>query len=99
MDPNGRLTPDVSAANLGYSKSNCERDRMSLANIDDRQSLYDLYDLANRSNVSFYPVNPMGLEASGKPMEATRGGQPADERRKRRHRSARRHHRSRCGAL
>ncbi len=68
VDPTGRLTPDVSAANLGYSKSNCERDRMSLANIDDRQSLYDLYDLANRSNVSFYPVNPMGLEASGKPM-------------------------------
>ena len=68
VDPTGRLTPDVSAANLGYSKSNCERDRMSLANIDDRQKLYDLYDLANRSNVSFYPVNPMGLEASGKPM-------------------------------
>jgi VWFA-related protein len=68
VDPTGRLTPDVSAANLGYSKSNCERDRMSLANIDDRQAVYDLYDLANRSNVSFYPVNPMGLEASGKPM-------------------------------
>jgi VWFA-related protein len=68
MDPNGRLTPDVSAANLGYSKSNCERDRMSLANIDDRQKLYDLYDLANRSNVSFYPINPMGLEASDRPM-------------------------------
>jgi VWFA-related protein len=68
VDPGGRLTPDVGAANLGYSKSNCERDRMSLANIDDRQELYDLYDLANRSNVSFYPVNPMGLEASGKPM-------------------------------
>jgi VWFA-related protein len=68
VDPTGRLTPDVSAANLGYSKSNCERDRMSLAMIDDRQHLYDLYDLANRSNVSFYPVNPMGLEASGKPM-------------------------------
>jgi hypothetical protein len=68
IDPNGRLTPDVSAANLGYSRSNCERDRMSLAMIDDRQRLYDLYDLANRSNVSFYPINPMGLEASGKPM-------------------------------
>ena len=80
VDPTGRLTPDVSAANLGYSKSNCERDRMSLANIDDRQSLYDLYDLANRSNVSFYPVNPMGLEASGKPMGPRERGQPAGER-------------------
>jgi VWFA-related protein len=68
VDSTGRLTPDASAANLGYSKRNCERDRLSLSMIDDRQALYDLFDLANRSNVSFYPVNPMGLEASYKPM-------------------------------
>jgi VWFA-related protein len=56
----GKLTTDATAANLGYSKSQCELDRITLSMIDDRQALYDLFDLANRSNVSFYPVNPMG---------------------------------------
>jgi VWFA-related protein len=62
----GKLTTDASGVNLGYSKSQCERDRRFLSMIDDRQALYDLFDVANRSNVSFYPINPMGLEASSK---------------------------------
>jgi VWFA-related protein len=60
----GKLTTDTSVENAGYSKSKCERDRLYLSMIDDRQALYDLFDLANRSNVSFYPINPIGLEAS-----------------------------------
>ena len=66
ITPGGKLTTDASSANLGYSRSQCERDRLTLSMIDDRQALYDLFDLANRSNVSFYPINPMGLEASNK---------------------------------
>ena len=65
----GKITTDTSQADVGYSKSRCERDRFWLSTLDDRQALYDLFDLANRSNVSFYPVNPMGLEASNKPID------------------------------
>jgi VWFA-related protein len=68
VTPDGRLTSDASASNLGYSKHNCERDRMSLSMIDDTRVFQNLFDVANRSNVSFYPVNPMGLEAFDKPI-------------------------------
>ncbi len=68
----GKITTDTSVENLGYSKSKCERDRFWLSTIDDRRALYDLFDLANRSNVSFYPVNPMGLQASNRPIDQDR---------------------------
>jgi VWFA-related protein len=74
----GKLTTDTSAANLGNSKSQCERDRLWLSMIDDRQALYDLFDLANRSNVSFYPINPMGLEASNRPIDQDKFVQKPD---------------------
>jgi VWFA-related protein len=67
----GKITTDTSAENLGYSKSQCERDRFWLSTIDDRRDLYQLFDLANRNNVSFYPINPMGLEA-GRPIDQDR---------------------------
>jgi hypothetical protein len=31
-----------------------------------------LFDLANRNNVSFYPINPIGLEASSRPIDQDR---------------------------
>ena len=65
----GKITTDTSVENLGYSKSQCERDRFWLSTIDDRRDLYALFDLANRNNVSFYPINPMGLEASNRPID------------------------------
>lgn len=52
-DP-GMNSPDQSA---------CERERLHLANIDDRQYYLDLLDAANRNNATFYPVDPRGLAA------------------------------------
>ena len=69
ITPTGQLTPDTSAANLGYSRNNCERDRMHLSMLDDWKAFHDLFDLANRSNVSFYPVNALGLAATDTPMQ------------------------------
>jgi VWFA-related protein len=60
----GRISTDTSVADVGYSKSDCARLRYWLSTLDDRQAMYDLFDLANRSNVTFYPINPIGLEAS-----------------------------------
>jgi VWFA-related protein len=74
----GKITTDTSIENVGYSKSKCERDRLYLSMIDDRQALYDLFDLANRSNVSFYPINPNGLEASNRPIDKDRFEQKPD---------------------
>jgi hypothetical protein len=39
----------------------CERDREALSHIDDEQRLRTIIDEANRSNTSFYPVDPRGL--------------------------------------
>lgn len=41
----------------------CELDRQTLANIDDEQRMRTILDEANRSNTSFYPVDPRGLVA------------------------------------
>jgi VWFA-related protein len=61
-DPrSGRVTlkgpPDAS----GASGPDCERDRLALAAIDDNQQFRRILDEANRSNTSFYPVDPRGL--------------------------------------
>jgi len=68
----GKITTDTSVENVGYSRSQCERDRFWLSTIDDRRDMYALFDLANRNNVSFYPINPMGLEASSRPIDQDR---------------------------
>ena len=39
----------------------CERDREALSHIDDEQRLRTIIDEANRSNTSFYPIDPRGL--------------------------------------
>jgi VWFA-related protein len=59
FDPQGRRAADVSAT--GVDKSECDADRIVLANIDDAQRMRELTESANRGNVTFYPVYPRGL--------------------------------------
>jgi len=62
IDPrNGKLsTSDPN--NLGEAAlRKCELDRQTLANVDDESRLRTIMDEANRSNTSFYPVDPRGL--------------------------------------
>jgi hypothetical protein len=68
--PPGRERIGVTRGKLGRDPNDlttvkyaCESDRLRLANIDDRQDFQDLWALANRHNVSFYPVDPRGLTA------------------------------------
>ena len=61
VGPTGGLTSDVERARAGIAEADCERDRMQLAMLDDETYFRDLFGLANRSNVSFYPVDSRGL--------------------------------------
>jgi VWFA-related protein len=62
IDPRtGTLTSRPAAA-AGYADPNvCERDRLVLSQLDDAQQFRLMLDEANRSNVSFYPIDPRGL--------------------------------------
>ena len=66
--PGGRLTADRMKAEYGSSIDDCERDRQTLAFTDLHQEYMDLMDVANRSNVSIYPVDSRGLAASDTPV-------------------------------
>jgi VWFA-related protein len=61
--PDGRITTDRLKSNYGYSQYDCDTDRQMLANVDNWQTYQDLMDIANRANVSFYPVDARGLAA------------------------------------
>jgi len=62
VDPrNGKLST-TDPNNLGEAAMRkCELDRQTLANLDDESRLRTIMDEANRSNTSFYPVDPRGL--------------------------------------
>jgi VWFA-related protein len=62
IDPrNGRLSTSDPNNLVGSALRKCELDRQTLANIDDESRLRAIFDEANRSNTSFYPVDPRGL--------------------------------------
>ncbi len=67
--PDGRLTADAQPYNIGMmTRQQCDHDRLMLAEVDDRGAFSDLMGNANRANVSFYPLNALGLVATDKPM-------------------------------
>ena len=61
IDPRtGQLTGRLTGP--GYTNPNdCERDRFALSQLDDAQQFRTILDEANRSNASFYPIDPRGL--------------------------------------
>ncbi len=61
-DPSGRLVADAprSRSSTG-GQYECDVARQQLSMLDDRQTYVDLMQVANRSNVSFYPVDSRGL--------------------------------------
>jgi len=52
----------------GSPKIQCEADRQMLANMDDQLRLNQLTQIANRGNVTFYPVYARGLVAFDSPI-------------------------------
>jgi VWFA-related protein len=60
----------------GVSALMCERDRQTLAFMDDEQEFRRLLDEANAANTSFYPIDPRGLVVFDEPMAKGSTGLP-----------------------
>ena len=72
VGPDGRLRrdPPITRTDTLGSQSECDTDRMTLASMDNKRYFRDLLDDANRTNSSFYPIDPRGLavfDDSGEP--------------------------------
>jgi hypothetical protein len=63
VGPDGKLTTKDPRNLNSLTNAQCIADRQRLANIDDEQFLHDLINEANRSNATFYPIDPRGLVA------------------------------------
>ena len=69
--PTGRITSDKMKSDFGYSQYDCDRDRQTLAYLDNWKTYEDLMDIANAANVSFYPVDARGLAAFDRDLGET----------------------------
>ena len=69
VGPDGRLQRTIiDRMRSALTHRECERDRMNLAMLDNWQTFHEMIEDANRGNVSFYPVNALGLVALDKPI-------------------------------
>ena len=68
VGPDGRLRVGSVDPNAPGSKGDCDRDRNHLSLIDNERYFRDIMDVANRSNASFYTVDPRGLAAADAPL-------------------------------
>ncbi|HJR58444.1 MAG TPA: VWA domain-containing protein, partial [Vicinamibacterales bacterium] len=66
--PDGRIR--IAPGNERYTgtKTECDRDRQFLSQIDNDRFFRDIIDEANRSNASFYTVDPRGLPVFDSPI-------------------------------
>jgi VWFA-related protein len=69
VGPDGKLTTkDTRNTNRSISKTECDADRQRLSAMDDEVFLRDIINDANRSNSTFYPIDPRGLVAFDTPI-------------------------------
>jgi VWFA-related protein len=80
VGPTGGLTADVDRER-GLPLSSCEQDRIQLSMLDSRHDFMDLFDLANRANVSFYPVDSRGLPVFDDGLDRPAGPVSVDQKR------------------
>jgi hypothetical protein len=56
--------PENGSSSSNPDRTECDKDRYALANLDDAKYFRDIIGEANRANVSFYTIDPRGLAAS-----------------------------------
>ncbi len=62
----GQITTTRVARTPGFQP--CMQAATNLLNLDDQQRMRELIDVANRNNVTFYPVSPTGLQTLDTPI-------------------------------
>ena len=68
VGPGGTLTTQPQRNQGVADRTECERDRMELAMTDDERYFRDILGEANRSDVSFYTIDPRGLVVFDSPI-------------------------------
>ncbi len=77
LGPGGRLTTGATQQDQSsLTKEACDRQRLMLAYIDHQVELREILQRANRSNVSFYPVDARGLVVFDTPIGGPGINQP-----------------------
>lgn len=83
IGPGGKLTLGSDPRQVTQAGMvECERDRQLLANLDNELSFRLLVQRANRSNVSFYAIDPRGLVAFDEPIGPLRPATPTEDSRR-----------------
>ncbi|MGH9374255.1 MAG: VWA domain-containing protein, partial [Vicinamibacterales bacterium] len=79
VDEHGKLRVGATRTRENYpvSQTECDRERMHLAAIDNDEYFRYLMDHANRNNASFYPIDPRGLAVFDFPMFPNSASQPS----------------------
>lgn len=69
VGPDGRLRHNPrSVDHVAASNYDCDTDRLMLSAMDNEQYFRELLDVANKSNSSFYPIDPRGLPVFDEPI-------------------------------
>lgn len=76
----GRLTTDAELPAGSNQFASCERERATLALLDHSRKLEDLWQRANRDNVTFYVVDPRGAAPFDDSMGPLRPAAPPQDR-------------------
>jgi VWFA-related protein len=80
VGPGGRLGLGTDPRQMNQSNMiECERDRQLLATLDNELTFRLLVHRANRSNVSFYVIDPRGLVAFDEPIGPRRPPDPSED--------------------
>jgi len=84
VDPEGKLRRGADPREGGTSSvtmQECDADRIALAQMDNTMRFRDLFDQANRANVSFYTIYPRGLAVFDAPIGPRRPPPPSEDQR------------------
>jgi VWFA-related protein len=76
----GRLTTEADPSSGSGTFDSCERERATLALLDHSRKLEDLWQRANRDNVTFYVVDPRGAAPFDDSMGPLRPAAPPQDR-------------------